>query len=147
MPIIEGRSDAEALMSVLLPFAHKMLREHGEFLPFGGHMKPDGEIVWEGATTGEERPSSQDLIDILRSAHRTRAINREIRASATIYDVLAVPPDRDTKMDAIAVELDHRSGYTVIVFFTYSFDAKGELQIDPAFANKGVGNIFVEGRA
>src|SRR3546814_40230 len=59
------------LVDDLLPFAEKMLREHKEFLPFGGHMKPDGEVVWEGAYNGEELPLSQDLIDMLHESNRS----------------------------------------------------------------------------
>jgi hypothetical protein len=63
------KADVEALMNDLLPFAEKMLREHKEFLPFGGHMKLDGTIVWEGAHDGREHPPSQDLIDLLLETH------------------------------------------------------------------------------
>jgi hypothetical protein len=142
-----GKADSEALMNSLLPFAHRMLRDHGEFFPFGGYMKSDGEIVWEGATTGAERPPSQELLDILRCEHRRRAVNREIRACATIYDVRVVPPNQEVKKDAIATELDHRTGYTVTVFFPYHFDATGELCIDPPFAHSGLGGIFADGNA
>ena len=42
-----GRSpkdEATDLMNMMLPFAEKMLREHGEFYPYGGVMMPDGSM-------------------------------------------------------------------------------------------------------
>jgi hypothetical protein len=38
------KDDVEKLMNALLPFAEKMLREHGEFYPYGGAMSADGKI-------------------------------------------------------------------------------------------------------
>lgn len=45
---MNGKRDAEMLMRELLSFAKQMLDEHGEFHPFGGYMKPSGEIVHVG---------------------------------------------------------------------------------------------------
>jgi hypothetical protein len=107
------KTEAEKLMNDLLPFTEKMLGEHREFLPLGGHMKPDGTIVREGVHDGREQPPSQDLIDLLRETHRKQAQSKSIRACATVYDIRTVPPNRTEKQDAIAVDLDHESGYSV----------------------------------
>jgi hypothetical protein len=56
--------DATDLMNMLLPFAEKMLREHGEFYPYGGAMLPDGSMTMLGATDGNEHPKSKDLYDL-----------------------------------------------------------------------------------
>ena len=47
--ISDAKVDAETLLNSALPFAEKMLSEHGEFYPFGEAMKPDGQIVSVGA--------------------------------------------------------------------------------------------------
>ncbi len=36
------KEDAETLMNMLVPFAEKMLREHGEFYPTAGRCCPMG---------------------------------------------------------------------------------------------------------
>jgi len=41
--------DLDALLNNLLPFAERMLREHGEFYPFGGSITPDGRHISIGA--------------------------------------------------------------------------------------------------
>lgn len=136
------REDAEALMNDLLPFAKKMLSEHGEFQPFGGVMEISGKIIREGATTGEYRSKSKDLIEILRNAHIEAARAGTIRASAIVYDVLIVPPGREAKQDAISVELDHRDDYSVVVHFPYSIDIEGSLRVEKPFAGAGSDLIF-----
>ncbi len=60
-----AKNDAQALVDEFIVFAEKLLRDHGEYYPFGGHMKADGRIVWEGASDGTEQPRSQPLIEIL----------------------------------------------------------------------------------
>jgi len=38
-------SECESLMSAVLPFAEQMLREHGEFFPYGVALKVDGQLA------------------------------------------------------------------------------------------------------
>jgi hypothetical protein len=66
----QDKADAEALMNSLLGLARKLLCEQKGFLPFGGHMKVDGTIAWEGANDGREHPPSRDLMRLLWQAHR-----------------------------------------------------------------------------
>ena len=139
-----GKSDAEALMNDLMPFATQMLTAYREFAPFGGYMKCDGEIVWEGARTELERTPSRTSIEILLDAHRRLARDRRIRACATVYDVRTVPPGRTEECDAIAVALDHESGYSVVVVHPYRFDASGDLEFAAPFANRGTCSVFGE---
>jgi hypothetical protein len=137
-----GKADAELLMNDLLPFAQRMLRDHKEFLPFGGSMKPDGTIVWEGAYDGREQPPSEDLIELLRDSHSQHAQSKSIRACATLYDIRTIPPGRSEKQDAIACAIDHESGYSVVVIFPYHFDSAGELRVEDPFAITGDGVVF-----
>ncbi len=36
------KQEAEALMNEMMPVVQRMLREYGEFFPYGGYMKPSG---------------------------------------------------------------------------------------------------------
>jgi hypothetical protein len=63
------------------------------------------------------------------------------RATALIYDVRVTLPSTGRKSDAIAVALDHRDHYSVVVMFPYQFTG-GELTIGSPFAQKGEGDIF-----
>jgi hypothetical protein len=140
-PVPTPKSQCEELLNVVLPFAKKMLSEHGEFYPFGASMKPDGEIVQAGAYDGREHPPSQPLIDLLRQAFQADAKDGVIIASATAYDVQTIPPGATSKTDAVAVELDHRDNYSVVVLFPYTVSA-GTVQFAAQFAHKGKSEIF-----
>jgi hypothetical protein len=45
--------DLQALMDSLRPFAQSLLRNQGDFHPFGATMDSDGGIQWIAAETGE----------------------------------------------------------------------------------------------
>jgi hypothetical protein len=73
--------------------------------------------------------------------------SREIKTCASVYDVRTIPPGRTDKQDTIAVALDHQSGYSVMVYFPYYFDSKGQLCVEAPFASKGEGTVFANGPA
>jgi len=139
-----AKQDAQTLVDEFMPFAQKMLTEYQEFLPFGGHMKLGGEIVHEGATTGEEHSESQDLIDILRSAHRKQAEENSIVAACVVYDIRIVPPNQTEKQDAIAFEIDHWENYSGVVVFPYQLTDDGAPVTEAPFAVRGKSAIFPE---
>jgi len=139
--VSNAKQDVERLMNSALPFAEKMLNEHGEFFPFGEALRPSGEIISVGADSGEERPPSQELIDIIKSGFRAAATKEEYIATAILYDSLTIPPGSEEKTDAVAVALDHRDDYSVIVFFPYAL-VNGRVEFQPPFAVKGADDIF-----
>jgi hypothetical protein len=131
------------LIDDLLPFAEKMLRENREFLPFGGHVKADGEIVWEGACNGDELPLSQDLIDLLHESHRNMANQHLIKACAVVYDIRTIPLGKSKKQDAICADADSRDGRSVRFVFPYRFNLFGKLVVEQGYTvPEGVG-IFL----
>jgi len=136
-----AKSDAETLMNTVLPFAEKMLSEHSEFFPYGAAMKPDGEIVSVAGYDGHEQPPSQEIIDLLNTELRKDAALGLYKATAVVYDVRVVPPGSKAKSDAIAVALEHRDDYSVVVLFPYSI-SNGTLDIGAPFAEKGTRKIF-----
>jgi len=118
-------------MNALIPFAHQQLSKHREFYPFGGTMSVDGKITQSASSTGEQRPASQPLIDLLEKGFQDGAKRRLYKATAIIVDVRTIPPGKTEKQDAIEVRLDHVSGYSVKVLFSYAFSPKGDLQVAP----------------
>ena len=137
-----AKEDAQTFVDELMPFAKQMLATHGEFMPYGGRMKLDGEIVHEGAITGEECSKSQPLIDILRSSHSQAAREEKIRAACIVYDILIMPPGKSQKVDAIAFEIDHREEYSAVLFYPYALNEGEVVFIDAAFGGRGESAIF-----
>ena len=135
------KSQCQDLLNAVLPFAKKMLSEHGEFYPFGASMKPNGQVVQAAAYDGQEHPPSQALIDLIRESFRADAKKGAIIASATVYNVRTIPPGGNSKTDAVAVELDHRDSYSVVVLIPYAL-SPGSVQFGQTFAQRGKFEIF-----
>lgn len=137
----DPKTDCEALMNSVLPLAEKMLTAHGEFIPFGGAMQPDGQIVSIAGDDGNEHPKSVDVIALMKQGFVVAAHKGEYKATAVVYDARVNLASTEGKSDAIAVSLNHRDGYSVIVLFPYSIDA-GKLILGAAFAQKGEADTF-----
>ena len=121
--------ELDALFNTLFPFAQTqtMLREHGEFYPFGALMTSSGEIRQVGAKMeDDDHPPSQLLIDLLTETFKKQATKGELRAAGICYDVRTVPPGEDQKRDAVCCGLERYSGETVNVFVPYFKAADGE---------------------
>ena len=117
------KNELEQLLSAAVPFAEQMLTKHGEFFPYGSSMNGDGKISAVEGYTGSEHPKSTELIDQLRAGFRREAEAGKLRACALVYDIRTVPPGKTEKTDAIAVELDHRGGMSIVVVYPYVFSA------------------------
>jgi hypothetical protein len=137
----EAKAECEVLLNEAMPFAQKMLREHGEFYPYGYEMKPEGTTELVAGHTGTDHPKSQLIIDFLFEGFKRDAAARKVKATALVYDMLVVPPGASLKSNAIAVALDHRDNYSVIVIFPYVLD-HGNLEVGAPFAQKGESRVF-----
>lgn len=140
----DAKAESETLMNEAIPFAEKMLRQHGEFYPYGYIMKPSGEIALVAGYDGTDRPKSQTIIDLLIEGFKKDAALEKVKATALVYDILVVPLGATEKSDAIAVALDHRGNYSVVVMFPYVL-SHGALTIGTPFAQKGESRIFAPG--
>jgi hypothetical protein len=138
-----AKAGCEKLLEPVMPFAEEMLTKHREFFPFGGTMACNGQICHAGGCTGDEHSPSTDVIALLQRGFQAGAKNGEYKATTLVYDVRTIPPGREVKQDAIAVALDHRDSYSIVVFFPYSFGSDAELIIEDPFAVQGESKIFV----
>ncbi len=137
-----AKEQCEALMCEVLPLAKRMLTDDGEFYPYGAVINADGSITHVTAKEeGTDYPKSSTLIDILNTRFQEAADEQRIRASAVVFDVLIKPPGGTDKVDAIQINLDHQSDYSVQVLFPYSI-SDGKLLYDQPFAQQGDKLIF-----
>lgn len=136
------KEDCEELMNLVVPFAQKMLQERRAFAPFGATMAPSGQIAGAMAGAGDEKPDVNQLISVLELGFHQGASEGKYKATAIVVDMVIIPPGKSAKQDGVAVRLDHREGYSVIVGFPYSFTDKGELVMETPFATEGAHQIF-----
>ena len=136
------KQESERLMNAVLPLAEKMLKEYGEFYPYGGYMKLDGTIVDIGVEDPDtDRPKSKDLLYILRSSFREIAETNQCKAVAMVFAVSVKSPGSIRESDAIQVCVEHVDGYSAEVFFPYQIKNK-ELVYDETFAQAGKCEFF-----
>ncbi len=136
------KEELDELMNDILPFAQKMLSEHGQFFPYGGAITSKGEIIHVGASDGDEHPPSQKLIDVLIESFQAKAKSGEYRATAIVFDVRVKPPLSEQKTDAVQINLDHADGLSVECFLPYQLKRKGEVVYGEMFAQKGSARVF-----
>jgi hypothetical protein len=136
------KDECEELMNLVVPFAQRMLKDRHAFAPFGATMAPSGQINGAMAGPGAEKPDVDLLISLLELGFHQGAREGKYKATAIVVDMVVIPPGKSAKQDGVAVRLDHRDGYSVIVGFPYSFSNDGELVMEPPFATEGAHQIF-----
>jgi hypothetical protein len=137
----DPKADSESLLNAALPFAQKMLKEHGEFYPYAVTLRADGTTAMVAGYDGREKPPSLDIIGLLKSGLRADAAAHKIIASAIVSDVLTTDPSTGVKTDAISVALDHRDHYSVVVLLRYTL-RDSSLNVASPTAQKGASDIF-----
>ncbi len=136
------KQESEMLMNAVLPVAERMLKEHGEFYPYGGCMMLDGSITHIGASDSDtEHPKSGDLLFVLKNSFREMASRRECKAVALVFDVSIPLPNAGEKSDAIQLSIEHAEGYSVELFFPYRL-ADGELFYGETLVQQGKHEFF-----
>ena len=135
--------ELNSLMTALSPLAEKMLLEFGEFLPYGGYLRANGEIVECGVDDGgKENSKSQVLLEILSASFRKRAATDDVLAFGLCIDVKVTKPGGDEKIDAIQYILEHKDGESIDVFRPYNLDASGEVVLGSLFSVKAIRRFY-----
>ena len=142
----QPKADCEAVMNFGLPLAQQMLRQRGEFLPFGTAMRPNGEIVCVGAYDGRAVPSLAgsftDLIGALKEAFTAGARRQEYMATALFYEVAITAAASGERVDAVAASLNHRDGYSVVVLLPFRVE-DDNVVFDTPLAHRDEADIFL----
>jgi hypothetical protein len=138
-----AKAESETLLNAALPFAEEMLHKHGEFFPYGYALNSNGEPVSVAAYDGREHPPSAELIRLLKQVLTEEAKTGKYKATALVYDVRVQLPSNGAKSDAIAVSLNHKDNYSVIVFFAYKLDG-AKVVMGEVFAQQGESDIFAK---
>lgn len=136
-----AKQDSETLMNEFFGFAEQMLSEHSEFFPYGAAMKSNGELVAVAGYDGTEQPPSQEIIGLLNDGFARGARTGEDKATALFHNVRVGLPNNGPMGDAVAVALDHKDNYSVVVFFPYQIQ-NGHVSFEEVFAQQGTNDIF-----
>lgn len=137
----DAQREAEELVNAVLPHAEGMLIAHGEFIPFGGALTPNGELA--ELSVGEEyRDSPMELIiEELKQRLRGGAGTNSYRATALVFPIHAELPDSGVETEAVAIALDHEADFSVILILPYVL-SDGAVEFGEAVAQQGQHEIF-----
>jgi hypothetical protein len=121
----EPTDEIQELLNFLLPYAERMLSEHGEFYPYAATLDADGELNAVGTDLDTDSPDVGEVLLALHQGLRERAAEGEIRASGIAADVTLTDPDSGETTDAVQVELDHAEADAVDIFVPYETEGEG----------------------
>jgi hypothetical protein len=121
----EPTDEIQELLNFLLPYAERMLNEHGEFYPYAAALDSDGGLNAVGADVDDDAPDVGELLVALHQGLRERAAEGAIRASGIAADVTLTDPDSGETTDAVQVELDHAEADAVDIFVPYETEDQG----------------------
>jgi hypothetical protein len=113
------REDASEVLNACVSYAKKMLRRYGSFGPFGHRMNLDGIVALEVVAQHEMPPEPALLLELLYSQLRERASKGLLLAAATASNVTMDVPSKEGFVDAVMVDIEHRSGYCAQAFIPY----------------------------
>jgi hypothetical protein len=122
----EPTDEIQELLNFLLPYAERMLSQHGEFYPYAAALGSDGELNAVGTDLDDDSPDVGELLLALHQGLREQAAEGEIRASGIAADVTLTDPDSGETTDAVQVELDHVEADAVDIFVPYETEGEGE---------------------
>jgi hypothetical protein len=143
LPAAEAKQDYNALIQALMPFAEQMLKEHGEFLPFGAAVSVAGDASGHMTYDGREMPPSEEVIASLVQAFQEAARGGTIRAAGVCYDGRIVQDGK--KVDAVIIILEHASGNASKAFVPYTKGLFGKYRFGQLIAELEEPKIFVAG--
>lgn len=128
------RNDFQQLVDYCLFNAEQLISRLQEFYPFGAQLEHGGEITLINTFDGDDFPLSSEVIKSLHGTFSKDPTSR--KASAIVYDVLAVDPHDEIKKDAIAIRLRHlEMNEEHIYYFPYT-KVGNLLEFSPSWAEK-----------
>jgi hypothetical protein len=124
------RRDFAGLVDQATSLAAKLLREQGEFDPFGILINQAGAFERAGGYTGNDRLSGGELRELAIRFMRSRANQGTLKACAVCADATLNGPD-GRATDTINVFLEHHDGEARTVLKPYFKGADGGLFFEP----------------
>ena len=117
--------DLQTLLDELLPEAMDLLAAERAFYPFGGYVGADGRFAFVPPSVRADEPTPERLLEELYSVLRDGAETDAYRAVGVATDVRVSPPGTEAATDAVRLELEHRQGVCLNVYFPYTLGADG----------------------
>jgi hypothetical protein len=119
------------LLTYCMDFAQIMLKESGEFYPFGAGLSPEGKVVAVGGHDGNEYPKAQEIYHLLAEAFVFKAKSGKIFGAALAANVNVPEQYNSPSRDALRVHLE-TEGYARFIYVPYEITKSGFLKRNSA---------------
>lgn len=111
-----------------------LIKQDGEFYPFGATINNEGILTHIGHYDGDEFPLSKTKIEELKKFFEKEIADEKIRAYAIAFDCLTKRDDNSEKTDAIAIECYSKENeQRTIYYFPYRRHINNELEFGEAW--------------
>jgi len=99
-------------------FAKQMLSNSGAFYPFGAFINADDKLEALASSTGTDRPSPRELLELLRAAVGELAASGRLKAYAIAADVNIPAAYESPFPDGIRVQIE-APAYSRVIYTPY----------------------------
>ena len=111
-----------------------LIKQDGEFYPFGAKIDNQGILINIGHFDGDEFPLSKTKINDLKNNKEKEKEDEKIRAYAITFDCLAKNENNSEETDAIGIECySKENGQRTIYYFPYKRLINNELEFGEAW--------------
>jgi hypothetical protein len=114
------------LLAYCMDFAETMLRESGEFYPFGAVLSPEGAVVAVGGDDGNQHPEPQEIYRLLTEAFVSEAKSGKIFGAALAANVNVPEQYESPSRDALRARLE-TEGFARFFYIPYEITESGPL--------------------
>ncbi len=120
------REDRDQLLNYVIPMAKQLLAKYGEFYPFGAHVTSEGKVGGGMGYTESERPTVQEMTDLVVGGLRDEVRRKTVRATAVYVNVTIELPDIG-RTDAIRITLEDADQEALNAVLPYSILSPGHV--------------------
>ncbi len=133
-----SQRDIQSLIDHCHHMAEQLLiRQNGEFYPFGAQVNSSGELTHIAHYDGDEFPLSEVKIRELRKVFDHKLRSEGIRGFAITYDCLVRKEPTSEKTDAIAIEcFTTQESKTMTYYFPYQKVSDDRLEFGDAWGQE-----------
>ena len=112
------------LLTYCMDFGAVMLKDAGEFYPFGATLNSDGNVAAVAGFDGEDYPAPQDIYRLLADSFVSSAANGSITAAALAINVNIPSEYNPPSRDGIRVLIESE-GFARLIYVPYTIKAPG----------------------
>jgi hypothetical protein len=138
---LSPQQQAQALMAKLVPFAAENIAEFGEFYPFGAGVNAQGDIMSVAGHKGNDFVEQQNALDNIFLEFQQGITDNGLILTAVFSNQLIQSPDKKIPVQAIVIRLDHKEGFSRVVYLPYMKTEQG-VQYGKMMMDAGKGEVF-----